>query len=458
MLDEDLVKYFSGLVKGNIYGDIRLNENEGVSITIENGAVRQVYSGIDSGFGLRLMKDGVWAFSSSNKMTKTAIKEAVERAYKVLRVSKPSKDRLEIEPEPNNVSLKPHWKEDPRSVDISRKIEVAVRADKSAKGKNTLVTRTIYNDEVSSWVVGSNHGNMVSFCDSNPRLITFSFVKDESSVQSVRKSIGANTGFELFYGDIPEKLGETAKREASMLIGAKPIKGGEYDVVLDYSMTGTYTHEAFGHASEADGILAGTSVLEGKIGEKVGNEIVNIVDDPTLKSKRGSFFFDQEGTKAKRRSIVEKGVLKGYLHTLETAKRLGMEPNGAARAMTYAFKPIPRMSNTIILPGDFKDDIIEDIKTGVMFYGFQYGYVDPSSGKFVFKAQYGRKIENGKLGEFVRDASLTGSVLDILNKIDAISTYGFDLDDGTCGKDGQWEPVGTGGPNIRVRGVTVGGQ
>jgi TldD protein len=458
MLDEDLIRYFSNLIKEGFYGDIRLNETDGTSIIMENGIVRSVSETKSGGFGLRLLKGGVWAFSSSDDMTKAAIKKSVDYAYKVLR-SKPNNGKgFKITPQENNAVVKPNWRLDTRGVGIKDKLDVVKRADKAAMGRYTVSTRTIYGDGVSSWMVGSNIGNIVSFSDSAPRLLTFSFVKDGSSVQYVRKSIGANTGFELFDGNVPEKLGSDAKKESNMIRNAKQVKGGKYDVVLDYSMTGTYTHEAFGHASEADGILEGASVLEGKLEKKVGNEIVNIIDDPTLKDRRGSFSFDQEGTRAERRIIVENGVLKNYLHTLETASRLNAAPNGAARAMNYKVKPIARMSNTLIAQGDFEEDIFEGIEKGVMFYGFQYGYVDPGSGKFMFKAQYGRMIRHGKLAEFVRDAALTGSTLDILNRIDAISKYEFDLDDGTCGKEGQWVSVGTGGPNIRIKGVVVGGQ
>ncbi len=458
MLDEDLVKYFSSLVKSGFYGDIRLNEVEGTSITVENGAARRVSEAKIEGFGLRLMKNGIWAFSSSDDMTKKAIKNSIESAYKILRSETESGRFLKISPQANNATVKPAWKIDTRDVDIKDKLDVVMRADKAAKGKYTISTKSTYEDEVSAWMIGNSIGNVVSFSNSSPGLFTISFVKDRSSVQHIWKSTGSNTGFEIFNGNVPEKLGMGAAKEASLIRNAKQVKGGKYDVVLDHSMTGVYTHEAFGHASEADGVLEGASVLEGKIGKKVGNEIVNIIDDPTLKNRRGSFLFDQEGTKAERRIIVENGVLKNYLHTLETASRLGAAPNGAARARDYKAKPIARMSNTLISPGDFEDDIFEGIENGVMFYGFQYGYVDPGSGKFMFKAEYGRMIKHGKLGEFVRDAALTGSTLDILNRIDAVSKYGFDLDDGTCGKENQWVPVSTGGPDIRIRGVVVGGQ
>jgi len=133
-------------------------------------------------------------------------------------------------------------------------------------------------------------------------------------------------------------------------------------------------------------VMAGASILEGKLGSKVGSELVRVVDDPTISGLRGSYMYDQEGVRATKRVIVERGVLREYLHTLESATVLDAEPNGAARAMSPLSEPIARMSNTYIVAGDYvEEDIYSDVRLGVAFFGFQYGYVDPGSGKFMFK-------------------------------------------------------------------------
>ncbi len=457
MMDEDLIKFFVSIVPRGCYGDIRMGEREGTLISVENGAVRSVSAIKSSGFGLRLMKNGVWGFAASTETSKKAIKTAAEKAHGIIINRPKGASRLRIEPSMNVADIKPGWTIDVRSVDVKDKLDIAMAADSAARGKDTVATMSVYEDAVTQWLLGNSCGSRISFYDSKPRLSVASFVRDSSSTLSFRNSVSGSGGFEVFSGDIPAKTGREALETVRHLIGARPVSGGKYDVVLDYSMTGVYTHEAFGHAAEADGVLAGASILEGKLGKRVGGENVTIVDDPTLKGGRGSFPFDQEGTAAKKRVIVDRGVMKSYLHTLETAKRMGAEPNGAARAMDYAHRPIARMSNTFIAPGDFKEDMLDGIKLGVAFYSFQYGYVEPGSGKFMFKSQYGRMIRNGRLAEFVRDAALTGGTLDILNKIDAVGTT-LRFDDGTCGKEGQWVPVSSGGPNIRVRGVVVGGQ
>jgi TldD protein len=457
MLDEELVNHFVSLVEPADFGDIRLGASEGTAIEVDSGEVRSMSSFESIGFGVRIRREGIWGFASSTSLTKEAVEDAVKQAYKIARSAAGRHNEKSLVVKPVREKISPPWRIDPRSVEIDEKLDVAIEADRAARLPNVNTTQTIYQDSVVEWSVANTLGTLVHFYASYPRLMCIAFVKDESATQSVMESLDANCGFELFESGAPEKIGRRAGEKAVRLLGAKPVKAGSYDVVLDPAMTGVYTHEAFGHASEADLVLAGSSVLENKLGHKVGSEVVNIVDDPSIQGVRGSFPFDQEGTRAKRRSIVEAGVLKGYLHTLETAAHLGVEPNGAARAMDFACKPIARMSNTFIAPGEHKEELYRDVRLGVMFSGFQYGYVDPGSGKFMFKAQYGQMIRDGELAEYVRDAALTGSTLDVLSKIDAVGSS-LSFQGGTCGKNGQWVPCSTGGPFVRVRGVVVGGQ
>ena len=227
---------------------------------------------------------------------------------------------------------------------------------------------------------------------------------------------------------------------------------------MDPVLNGVMTHEAFGHAAEADNWPAHSTVLEDKVGELVGPENLSITDDPTLEGHRGSFEYDWEGTKSKKRRLVHDGILTDLLHNLETSSRLEMEPNGAARCQSFMHYPLPRMSNTFMEPRDFDvDELIEDTKSGLLLCSFNYGYTQSAKGQFMFQASYGYIIENGEKGQMIRDVSLAGNILEVLAKIDAI---GNDLvfDAGTCGKDGQSVPTMTGGPHARIRAVPVGGM
>lgn len=451
---KEYVDFFNTLTKKAEFADMRLESSSSQVIMKEGNKIRDNSALENEGFGIRILNKGVWYFSSGTSITQEGIKKAIGSIdYKI----KTRSNNLNLEPEINTQEVVPGWRVDTRNVPISEKIDVINQLYSAAKLKNIKTTIIYYQDTVNHWVVCNNKGTLVSFYDSYPSIIIESFIKDSTSMQSIRKSINSNGGFELFDSDRVVNLGRSTSEEALKLINAKPVKGGKYDVVLDYSMTGVYSHEAFGHATEADGVINKASILRDKIDKNVGPAIINITDDPTLSGLRGSYCVDQEGVKPKKRRLVENGVLKTYLNSLETASRLNAPFNGAARAMDFGSLPIPRMSNTFIEAGDFSDDIYEGIKEGIAFYGFNYGYTDPGSGKFMFKSQYGRRIVNGKLKEYVRDAALAGSTLDILNRVDAIGKD-IKFEGGSCGKMGQWVPVTSGGPNIRVRGVVVGGQ
>ncbi|MFW9839891.1 MAG: TldD/PmbA family protein, partial [Candidatus Thorarchaeota archaeon] len=273
-----------------------------------------------------------------------------------------------------------------------------------------------------------------------------------------QKSIGLRGGFEEMETEAVQNIGTEAAKLAIDLLSSKAAKGGIYDVVMDPILNGVLTHEAFGHAVEADNWPAHSTVLEDRIGDRMGPDFLSISDDPTLQGKRGSTEYDWEGTKTRKRHLVKDGVLNELLHSLETSSRLDMEPNGSARSQSFMFAPLPRMSNTFMEPRDWNlDELLEDTKSGILLCSFNYGYTQPAKGQFMFQASHGYMIENGEKGQMIRDVSLAGNILEVLPKIDAIGND-FELDAGTCGKGGQSVPTMTGGPHARIRAVPVGGM
>jgi TldD protein len=229
-------------------------------------------------------------------------------------------------------------------------------------------------------------------------------------------------------------------------------------VIADQDLTGVFAHEACGHASEADLVSMGDSCFEGLVGKQIGNSIVTIKDDATIPGLFGSYVYDDEGVKTKTKVIIKDGVLNDYIQSRETAGKLGMTPNGGARAESFHGRPIVRMSNTFIEAGDsnFKE-MLEGIKLGVYAKGTRGGQVNTAQGFFQFNAQESYLIENGEITKPLRDVSLSGRTLDILKLIDLV---GDDLElghPGLCGK-GQTVPVGDGGPHIRISKCVVGGR
>ncbi len=240
---------------------------------------------------------------------------------------------------------------------------------------------------------------------------------------------------------------------------AVPCPAGTLDVVLGPGSTGILLHEAVGHGLEGDFNRKKTSAFSDRLGERVANEGVTVVDDGTLEARRGSLNVDDEGTPTRRTVLIENGILKGYLQDRLNARLMGMEPTGNGRRESYAHLPLPRMTNTFMLAGqEDPEDIIRSVRNGVYAVSFGSGQVDITSGKFVFSASEAYKIEDGRIGAPLKGATLIGNGPDVLARVSRVG-HDLELDRGvgTCGKDGQGVPVGVGLPTIRIDGLTVGG-
>jgi TldD protein len=229
-------------------------------------------------------------------------------------------------------------------------------------------------------------------------------------------------------------------------------------VVLGSEAGGTMVHEAIGHGLEGDSVSKDQSVYSGRVGEKVASELVSVVDDATLEGRRGSYVFDDEGHPAERTLLVDKGILKGYMHNRYSAERLKVSSTGNARRESFRHRPIVRMSNTMIAPLDSNpDSIILSVDDGLYVARMGGGQVDTSTGDFVFKVNEGYMIKNGKIGSPVRGATLIGNGPRILTQIDMVGNdLGFGI--GSCGKDGQYVPVSDAQPTMRIPSITVGGE
>jgi Predicted Zn-dependent proteases and their inactivated homologs len=278
---------------------------------------------------------------------------------------------------------------------------------------------------------------------------------DGSGIQFGHKSCGGTGGFEILEREDIEELGRRTGEKAVRLLKASSPPSGRFDIVTDPELTGVFIHEALGHAAEADLILQGDSILEGKLGEKIASEGVTIIDDPTIDGF-GSYSYDAEGVRATETVLVENGVLTSLLNSRETAFKLGLEPSGNARS-AIGDQPIVRMSNTYLKPGDLSfDELIEDIQNGVYLRGSRGGQVDTGKGIFQFNAAESFRIQDGEIAEPVKDVSLSGNVLETLKNVDGVGSD-FRLGIGFCGKSGQSVPVGDGGPHVRIRNAMVGG-
>jgi TldD protein len=447
---------------GAEFADLRLESYRATNIVVMDGRTKTVSAALPSGCGIRAFVGGAWGFAVTNDISLQSLASAAESAVKMARVAQErAKAKFSIaETKAERATDVYRCDERPSDVRTEEKVALASSLDGSMRSADPRIvsTNARYDDFEGERVVANSFGTLVRTRETWVLAACSAWAKSDGIVQRGHSSVGSVGGYELMRKDETASIGATAAAQALRLLDSKPAPAGRSVCILDNRMTGLLAHEAIGHACEADAILAGGSVLEGRIGQRVAVPEVTLVDDPTIGSTFGHFVHDWEGVRAERHVLIDKGVLAEYLHNLESSSRTGLEPNGASRAHTYGSPPIIRMSNTFIAAGDWgRDELIEDTKEGILFRGSQYGYVEPSKGQFMFKCDEAYEIRSGELGQRYRDASLSGVILEVLNSVTGVADDFFIGDPGYCGKNYQDARTTDGGPHVRVADVVVGG-
>jgi TldD protein len=292
------------------------------------------------------------------------------------------------------------------------------------------------------------------------RLSVTVIAEDDKGRQVGSSGGGGRVEWNFFFeGERWREHALTAARQAITNLDAVDAPAGEMVVVLGPGWPGILLHEAIGHGLEGDFNRKGTSAFSGRIGQRVASEFCTVVDDGTIPNRRGSLNIDDEGTPTSRTVLIEKGILRGYLQDRLNARLMGMTPTGNGRRESFAHSPMPRMTNTFMLPGEATaEEILGSVRNGLYAVSFGGGQVDITNGKFVFSASEAYLIEDGKVTRPVKGATLIGNGPDVLTKVSMVGND-LELDPGvgTCGKDGQSVPVGVGLPTIRIDAITVGG-
>ena len=449
--------------RGASFADSRVFESENTGITRQDGRADKLNSGASKGLGVRVLKDHAWGFASVADFNSDSAFAALDEAIAMAEASSARSDQAvvaDVEGVECEVTAKVEI--DPRSVSVGRKMKALEGYEQAAirvAGEKLANSVVGYQDRADTETICNTQGTYVRKESIRTIMYNLIVVRDGSILQKSRGRVGEPVGFELVERTTAEEFTEKSAHLALTLLTAAPPPAGKFPVIFHPSVTGLLTHEAIGHNAEADAVLSGSSIIEGKLGEKIASELVTIIDDSTIPGKWGSFDYDSEGTPSSRRVIIEKGVLKGYMHSLETAAKMGVKPNGSARAQDYGCRPIVRMSNTYIEPGDSTfEELVKGIDLGVYLRGGEYGYVFCERGQYTCHAGEAIMIRNGELAEHIRDVSVAGMTLETLMNIDAVSND-FEMNmPGTCGKDGQGMYVDNGGPHIRVKELVVGGQ
>lgn len=425
-----------------MFYDIRNLKNYSFKISVENGRVEKVLMDVSHGKAYRVLKNGFWGYFVGDVSDNEGIKLAEENA-----IYSSDSSIVEVKSSGRFV-LKP--KEDFRDISVEEKIKFLKDVEKEMDVKGIVSKSVTYFENVRVMHYRDSHGNEVYY--EVPRIgLIISAVAKDKTLQQYSKRIMKVAGFEALRNAY-EIAGDVAD-VVTRLVNARTPPSGVMNVVADQHLAGVFIHEAFGHAVEADHVLQGASVLADKLGEKIADDSVSIYDDPSL-TEFGFYPFDDEGVKSERRILVEKGVLKDFLHSRETALKLNSKP-GNARAEGLKF-PIVRMSNTYLDSGEYRfEELLEIARNGVYLIGSRGGETNPATGYFQFNAQYGYIIRNGEIGEMIRDVSLSGNTLEILRDV----KIGKDLkfDPGFCGKEGQLVPVSDGSPPILIKALVGGG-
>jgi len=447
---------------GAEYVDIRLEKVAGTNIVVMDGRTRHMVSPQEAGCGIRAFKGGAWGFSVTNKLSRPGVRSAAESAVRMAGVAQ-SKAKVVFEIGPQKAVRKNEaypCKEPPVDVPVEEKVRFALLMDGSMRSADQRVvsTNTRYDDLQSVRVVANSFGTMLVTREVWALAACSAWARSDGIVQRGHDVVGAVAGYELMRRDESQLIGERAAAQAVRLLDSSAAPAGMFTCILDNKMTGLLAHEAFGHACEADLVLSGSSVLEGKLGKRVASESVSMYDDPTVKGSFGYFSHDWEGTRARPHTLIDRGALKEFLHNIESSSRMGVTANGAARAETYSDRPIIRMSNTYIGPGDWsKDEMVGELDHGLLIQGGQYGYVEPANGQFMFKCDEAYEIVKGETGRRYRDASVSGVILEVLRNVEAVADDVQIGDPGYCGKGNQSARVAGGGPHIRVSKLVVGG-
>jgi TldD protein len=454
------------LREGGEFADLYFEQTRSIAIVCEEDRIEKVISGLDLGVGLRVLLGGKTIYSFTNEITEEAL---IDLASKISRVVKENGEESVINiTHPSCASLSNPLigkssfpiERNPKDISIGEKVSVVKRANDVARRLDLHVrqVRVLYRDVSQILSIANSEGILAE----GERVGTIFSVQVVSAkgdlIQTGYEPVGGTMGFELFDLHPPERVAEIATQRSLLMLGARKAPMGRMTVVLSSEAGGTMIHEAIGHGLEADLAQQGLSVYSKKIGERVASPLITVVDDPTLPQKRGSYAFDDEGVPSRKTVLVQEGILKRYLYDRLTALKDGVESTGNGRRESYQQKPIPRMSNTLIVPGKTKpEEIVRSVEKGLFVKKMGGGQVNTVNGDFVFEVSEGYLIEKGRVAEPVRGAILTGNGPQILKDIDMVGDdLGFGI--GTCGKDGQGVPVSDAQPTLRIPELVVGGQ
>ncbi|MFC6688080.1 metalloprotease TldD [Jhaorihella thermophila] len=440
-------------------GEIFVERRKSESLVFDDGRLRSASYDASEGFGLRAVNGEVAGYAHSTDVSIPALKRAAETVRLMVA---DGGGTLAEPPQPTNRRL--YTDADPiAGTSFPVKVETLKEIDAFARDLDPRVVQVSASLAASLQEIAILRPDGVQVTDTRPlvRVNVSVIVEQNGRRETGTAGGGGRVGLDgLIEPDDWQARVREALRIALVNLEAEPTPAGVMELALGPGWPGILLHEAIGHGLEGDFNRKGSSAFAGLMGQQVAARGVTVVDDGTIPDRRGSITVDDEGTPSRRNVLIEDGILVGYMQDRQNARLMGVEPTGNGRRQSFAHKPMPRMTNTIMLGGDADpDDIVAEIRDGIWAVGFGGGQVDITNGKFVFSCTEAYRVKNGRVGAPVKGATLIGDGPSALKRIRALGNdMALDPGLGTCGKDGQWVPVGVGQPTVLIDGLTVGGS
>ena len=456
------------LARGGHYGEAFVEQRHACGLGMDDGRMEDVLASETFGASLRLMEGESTRFADLIAPSFDELLEAAQMLAAPGTGTPASLPEMKIQHHPTPCPVE----RDPATVPLAEKVELVKRAETLARSYGEALQPSAlrqvavgYGDSTQQvWIASAEATSkgwetlLTEDCRTQGVLRLSVTAGEGQNLQTGYQVLGESKGFELFDDAAVERTAQDAVRLAIQALSAQPAPAGTFPVILSSSAGGTMIHEACGHGLEADLALAGMSAFANKLGERVAGEGVTIIDDGTLPHKRGSAAVDDEGNPSQRVVLIENGVLKQYLQSRRTARRMGVQATGNGRRESYRHLPIPRMRNTFLAPGDESPEtILKDLDRGLLVKHMGGGQVDTVTGNFVFQVTEGYWVEKGEVCYPVKNATLSGCGPEVLKQLTRIGSDLHHFDIGTCGKDGQGVPVSDALPTILCPALVVGG-
>ncbi len=448
-----------GLSRGGDFSELYLQHTVQRTLVLQDGEVNQAFSSVDLGAGIRVLKGDSTGYAFSEDLSETALLQAADTAASVVdRGAEVEAVRLREGRVPNRYPIAVSWND----IGLEKRLPILTFAEDRARAVDSRIIRVTVNfsDSVSRVVLANSEGRFVA--DNRPMASFHVSMVARSGDRTERygEVASARRGIDFFDQGLLSRTVDRAGERVLSLFDAVDAPVGEVPVVLAAGRSGILLHEAVGHGMEADFNRKGRSIYSDMIGRRIAPREVTIVDDGTIPHLRGTVNIDDEGTEGQRTVLVDKGVLRSYMHDRISARHYGVKSTGSGRRQDFRHPPVPRMRNTLMLDGPRDPgEIIASVKRGLYAEDFGNGEVRIGEGDFTFYLRWGRLIENGRLTGVVKDANLIGNGPRVLETMEMVGNDSHIPETGgTCGKDGQWVPVTFGLPTVRVGAISVGGR